>query len=108
MYCQLHDVKQFVTSLQENETACINLTQHVFFDFDGVLVDSTATKTNAYREIFKPYGPEIVEKIVAHHQRHGGISLGRKDQVRPLQYYRRPIPGKKNRGGCPEIFRAGI
>ena len=46
----------------------------IFFDFDGVLVDSTATKTNAYREIFKPYGPEIVSKIVAHHQRHGGIS----------------------------------
>ena len=45
-----------------------------FFDFDGVLVDSTETKTNAYREIFKPYGPEVVAKIVAHHQRHGGIS----------------------------------
>ena len=52
-----------------------------FFDFDGVLVDSTAAKTNAYREIFKPYGPEIVSKIVAHHQRHGGIS-----RVEKIQY----------------------
>jgi HAD superfamily hydrolase (TIGR01549 family) len=44
------------------------------FDFDGVLVDSTETKTNAYKELFKSYGPEIVSKIVAYHQQHGGIS----------------------------------
>ncbi len=57
-----------------------------FFDFDGVLVDSTETKTNAYREIFKPYGPEIVAKIVAHHQRHGGIS-----RVEKIKYAHRNI-----------------
>ena len=46
----------------------------VFFDFDGVLVDSTETKTNAYRELFKSYGQDVVSKIVEHHQQHGGIS----------------------------------
>lgn len=45
-----------------------------FFDFDGVLVDSTETKTNAYKELFKSYGPDIISKIVAYHQQHGGIS----------------------------------
>ena len=46
----------------------------IFFDFDGVLVDSTAIKTEAYRELFKWCDPETVEKIVAYHQQHGGIS----------------------------------
>ncbi len=59
-----------------------------FFDFDGVLVDSTETKTNAYREIFKPYGPEVVSKIVAHHQRHGGIS-----RVEKIKYAHTTIIG---------------
>jgi len=45
-----------------------------FFDFDGVLVDSTEIKTNAYRELYRSFGPETVSKIVAYHQLHGGIS----------------------------------
>ena len=46
----------------------------IFFDFDGVLVDSTATKTDAFRELFHPYGPDVVAKIVSHHRLNGGIS----------------------------------
>ncbi len=46
----------------------------VFFDFDGVLVDSTASKTNAYRKIFSAYGSEKVSEIVEYHQQHAGIS----------------------------------
>jgi HAD superfamily hydrolase (TIGR01549 family) len=46
----------------------------LFFDFDGVLVDSTAVKTNSYREIFKPYGTDVVTKVIAHHQVNAGIS----------------------------------
>lgn len=45
-----------------------------FFDFDGVLVDSTATKTNAYRELFKAHGPKVVSEVVSYHQQHAGIS----------------------------------
>jgi len=46
----------------------------LLFDFDGVLVDSTKIKTDAYRELFKEYPADVVTKIVTHHQQHGGIS----------------------------------
>ncbi len=45
-----------------------------FFDFDGVLADSTKVKTDAYRELFNAYPADIIAKIIEHHQRHGGIS----------------------------------
>lgn len=46
----------------------------IFFDFDGVLVDSTKTKTNAYRDLFGQSHPAIVSDIMEHHRQHGGIS----------------------------------
>ncbi len=52
--------------------------QAVFFDFDGVLVDSVPLKTAAYAEIFKPYGKQAVNEIVTYHQKYGGIDRYRK------------------------------
>jgi len=46
----------------------------LFFDFDGVLIDSVPTKTEAFRTLFKDYPEEIVEKVLVHHKQHGGIS----------------------------------
>jgi len=46
----------------------------LFFDFDGVIVDSNATKSEAFRTLFADYDEEIVTEIVAYHQQHGGIS----------------------------------
>jgi beta-phosphoglucomutase-like phosphatase (HAD superfamily) len=48
--------------------------QALFFDFDGVIVDSIATKTEAFRTLFGEYDAKIVEEVVAYHQQHGGIS----------------------------------
>lgn len=45
-----------------------------FFDFDGVLVDSTAVKTEAYRKLFASYSPDVITRIVDYHRQHGGIS----------------------------------
>ena len=52
----------------------------IFFDFDGVLADSTSIKTDAFRELFKAYGPSTVDAIVEYHLLHGGIS--RVDKIR--------------------------
>lgn len=46
----------------------------IFFDFDGVIVDSNATKSEAFRTLFADYDNETVAEIVAYHQQHGGIS----------------------------------
>jgi len=55
--------------------------QALFFDFDGVLVDSNRIKNEAYRILFKPYGEHVVSEIIAYHQQHGGIS-----RVEKIQY----------------------
>lgn len=48
--------------------------QAIFFDFDGVIVDSNATKTEAFRSLFDNYDHDLVVQIIAYHRRHGGIS----------------------------------
>ncbi len=50
----------------------------LFFDFDGVLVDSVPIKLSAYQEIFKPFGHSAVEEITKYHIENGGIDRYRK------------------------------
>lgn len=49
-------------------------TAALFFDFDGVLVDSARTKTQGFVSLFKEYDREIIDEIVSHHRMNGGIS----------------------------------
>ncbi|THB70553.1 MAG: HAD family hydrolase [Desulfobulbaceae bacterium] len=46
----------------------------LFFDFDGVILDSVPTKTKAFQILFGDYPTEIIEKVLEHHRMHGGIS----------------------------------
>ena len=58
-------------------TKAIDLIQSkrlLVFDFDGVLADSVEVKAEAFAEIYKPYGSEVVKKIVRHHRKNGGVS----------------------------------
>lgn len=48
--------------------------QAIFFDFDGVLVESMHVKTEAFAQLFRKFGDEVVEKVVKHHIENGGIS----------------------------------
>jgi len=50
----------------------------IIFDFDGVILDSVDIKTKAFARLFEEHGPEIVQKVVAHHLANGGISRFRK------------------------------
>ncbi len=44
------------------------------FDFDGVLADSVEVKTEAFAELYKPYGDRVAEMVVQHHRENGGMS----------------------------------
>lgn len=44
------------------------------FDCDGVLLDSNAVKTQAFRDVAQPYGSDAADALVAYHIAHGGIS----------------------------------
>jgi phosphoglycolate phosphatase-like HAD superfamily hydrolase len=46
----------------------------VFFDFDGVLVESLDIKIRAFTELYREHGPEVLAQVLAHHRAHGGVS----------------------------------
>jgi HAD superfamily hydrolase (TIGR01509 family) len=47
--------------------------QAVFFDFDGVIADSTDVKVRAFATLFAPYGPAVQQAVVRYHLDNGGM-----------------------------------
>ncbi|ADU61132.1 MAG: HAD hydrolase-like protein [Pseudodesulfovibrio sp.] len=48
--------------------------QAVFFDFDGVILDSVAVKTAAFAEMYADHGEAVRRAVVDYHLSHGGVS----------------------------------
>lgn len=46
----------------------------IFFDFDGVIVDTVALKERAFRQIILEHAPQHVEPIMQFYWAHGGVS----------------------------------
>lgn len=46
----------------------------IIFDFDGVLLESVDTKTQAFRELFGRVAPERLDAIIQYHIEHMGVS----------------------------------
>ena len=46
----------------------------IFWDFDGVIKDSVAVKSDAFEQLFLAYGEEVAEKVRSHHEVNGGVS----------------------------------
>jgi len=46
----------------------------IFFDFDGVIVESTDIKTEAFAKLFEREGENIVKEVVAYHINNMGVS----------------------------------
>jgi len=65
-------------SFLNNITINPETTRALFFDFDGVVLDSVNVKTEAFAELFAPFGSEVERKVVEHHLYYGGMSRVRK------------------------------
>ncbi|MBI2104117.1 MAG: HAD family hydrolase [Candidatus Omnitrophica bacterium] len=63
----------------------------IAFDFDGVLVESVEIKTAAFARLFAGEPPELVERILAYHRAHGGISQFEKFRTIYRDILRRPL-----------------
>ena len=46
----------------------------IFFDFDGVIKDSVKVKSDAFEQLFLPFGKDLAIKVRAHHEKNGGMS----------------------------------
>ena len=46
----------------------------LFWDFDGVIKESFSVKTDAFVELFKPYGKVVFNKVKKHHINNAGMS----------------------------------
>jgi beta-phosphoglucomutase-like phosphatase (HAD superfamily) len=46
----------------------------LFWDFDGVIKESTSIKSRAYEQMFSEYGGKILEQVMEHHNKNGGVA----------------------------------
>jgi phosphoglycolate phosphatase-like HAD superfamily hydrolase len=71
----------------------------IIFDFDDVIAESIQVKSDAFAELYKPYGQVIVKKVVEHHEANGGMSRFEK-----IKLYHESFLGKTIRnGGIEEL-----
>jgi len=52
----------------------IKTSKIIFWDFDGVIKDSVSAKSDAFEQLFLPFGNEVAKKVRNHHEENGGIS----------------------------------
>jgi phosphoglycolate phosphatase-like HAD superfamily hydrolase len=52
----------------------LNRYNSIFWDFDGVIKDSVPVKSYAFAQLFSTFGNELEQRILEHHESHGGIS----------------------------------
>lgn len=50
------------------------LIKNIFFDFDGVILDSVDCKTKAFKSMYEKYGNKTANEVEAYHIAHGGVS----------------------------------
>ncbi|WP_419770607.1 MAG: HAD-IA family hydrolase [Candidatus Marinarcus sp.] len=48
--------------------------KNILFDFDGVILDSMPIRDFGFKEIFKDFDKDIVEKLLQYHRQNGGLS----------------------------------
>jgi len=57
-----------------SKTVILDKFELIFWDFDGVVKESVSVKTDAFVELFRPYGKDVCSRVRRHHCANGGIS----------------------------------
>lgn len=63
----------------------------VFWDFDGVVLDSMNVKTHAFARMFRQYGPSIEKAVIDYHLANGGISRYEKFKYFYRELLKKPL-----------------
>ena len=63
-----------------------NKLKNIIFDFDGVILDSLDCKTEAFYQMYLPYGEDIANKVRQYHILNGGVSRFEKFKTWHKQY----------------------
>ena len=69
--------------------------KNIIFDFDGVILDSVSCKTDAFYELYLPYGKTIAEKVKNYHIKNNGTSRFEKFKYWHKEYFNEIISDKK-------------
>lgn len=64
----------------------------IFWDFDGVIADSVNVKTDAFYELYLPYGKDIADKVKSYHLANGGVSRFKKFEYWQAELLGNPAP----------------
>jgi HAD superfamily hydrolase (TIGR01509 family) len=64
--------------------------QAIFFDFDGVILETADIKTDAFGELYREHGPELMARVRDYHVRHGGLSRFFKIRLFEREWLGRP------------------
>ncbi|ABE52503.1 HAD family hydrolase [Methanococcoides burtonii] len=62
--------------------------KNIIFDFDGVILNSMAIKTKAFRDLFSSYPKNVVDDFIEYHLKNGGVSRYRK-----IDYFHKQLLG---------------
>lgn len=60
--------------------------KNIIFDFDGVILDSLDCKTEAFYQMYIPFGENIANKVKQYHILHGGVSRFEKFKIWHKEY----------------------
>ncbi|MBE0661415.1 MAG: HAD family hydrolase [Bacteroidales bacterium] len=63
----------------------------ILFDFDGVIADSLDVKSEAFYQMYLPYGEEIARQVRQHHLDNGGMSRFEKFRLYHKQHLDKDI-----------------
>ena len=79
------------TKRMKNINFYLKEVDNIFFDFDGVILDSNECKTDAFYKLYLKYGEKIANEVKIYHIRNGGISRFEKFRYWEKKYFNREI-----------------